>query len=170
MCGGARFDVVVLVETTSPATAREVQTTAPYQELVDTLQSGATRLHVMAARNAKRIADVDTTRPGVFLFNYFVADNADVMLRLWDYLAGWYAVETGLNNSTLLVPLDGEHADYLAINSARWDERLLRVMVRQLSTKSFWTYVLPNLEANRVGAMPVLYRLAGPRRRRQARP
>jgi hypothetical protein len=79
---------------------------------------------------------------------------------LWDYLAGWYAVETGLDNSTLLVPLEGEHSDYLAINNARWDESLPVVMFRQLSKKTFWTYVLANLEANRVGAMPILYRRA----------
>src|SRR2546421_9300263 len=156
-----RFDVVVLIETTSPAVIREVQGTGPYKVLLDALQSQAKRLHVMAARNAKRVGDVDKTRQGLFLFNYFVADDAGVMLQLWDYLAGWYAVETGLDNSTLLVPLEGERSDYLAINNARWEESLLRFLWRQFSKKSFRTYVLANLEANRVGAMPVLYRLAG---------
>jgi hypothetical protein len=33
-------------------------------------------------------------------------------------------------------------------------------MFRQLARKGFWTFVLPNLEANRVGSMPILYRLA----------
>jgi hypothetical protein len=69
----------------------------------------------------------------------------------------------------LLVPLKGEQSDYLAINNARWDETLPAVMFHQMTKKSFWTYVLGNLEANRVGAMPVLYRLANlseqPRRR-----
>ena len=156
-----RFDVVVLIETTSPAVIRDVQSTPPYEALLDALRSQAKRLHVMAARNAKRVGDVDKTRQGLFLFNYFVADDARVMLQLWDYLAGWYAVETGLDNSTLLVPLEGEQSDYLAINNARWDESLPRFLWRQFSRKSFRTYVLANLEANRVGAMPVLYRLAG---------
>lgn len=161
-----RFDVVVLIETTSPAAARQVQTTAPYQALVDALASKARRMHVIAARNAKRIGDVDKTRQGVLLFNYFVADDPDVMLDLWDYLAGWYAAETGLDNSTLLVPLEGERSDYLAINHARWDGSLLGLVLRQLTTPSFRTYMLANLEANHVGAMPVLYRIAGlPRRR-----
>jgi hypothetical protein len=70
-------------------------------------------------------------------------------------------VETGLDNSTLLVPLEGERSDYLAINNARWEESLPRFLWRQFSRKSFRTYVLANLEANCVGAMPVLYRLAG---------
>jgi len=159
-----RFDLVVLIETRSVADARAVQSTQPYEALFAVLQSQAKRLHVMAARNAKRVGDVDTTRDGLFLFNYFVADDADVMLQVWDYLAGWYAVETGLDNSTLLVPLDGAHSDYLAINHARWEESLPRFMWQQFSKTSFRTYMLANLEANRGGAMPALYRLATPSR------
>jgi hypothetical protein len=166
-----RFDIVVLIETTSPTTAPEVQRTEPYQALVNTLRAQAKDMHVIAARNAKRVGDVDKTRPGTFLFNYFVADDPEVMLQLWDYLAGWYAVETGLDNSTLLVPLEGELSDYLAINHARWNDSLPSVMVHQVSRRSFWTYVLANLEANRVGAMPILYRLAGaPKRPRRSMP
>jgi hypothetical protein len=155
----ARFDIVVLIETKSVTALDEVRGTGPYEALLDVLRRHAKRLHVMAARNAKRIGDVDKTRDGLFLFNYFVADDAAVMLRLWDYLAGWYAVETGLDNSTLLVPLDGEPSDYLAINHARWDESLPGFLWRQFSKQSFRTYMLANLEANRVGAMPALYRL-----------
>jgi hypothetical protein len=157
----ARFDIVTLIETESPASARAAQATPAYQALMDVLESKAKRLHVMAGRNAKRVGDVDQTRQGLFLFNYFVADDVDVMMQLWDYyLADWYQVETGLDNSTLLVPLEGEKSDYLAINHARWDDSLLQFMWRQLSNKSFRSYVLANLEANRVGAMPILYRLA----------
>ncbi len=161
----ARFDVVVLVETTSPEAARAVRSAPECVALVEAIRSAATHMHVMVARNAKRIGDVDKTRKGLFLFNYFVADDAQTMLELWDYLAGWYEVETGLDNSTLLTPLDGETSDYLAINNARWDESLPRVMFRQLAKKSFRTYVLANMEANHVGAMPILYRRA-PRERR----
>jgi hypothetical protein len=156
-----RFDLVVLIETTSPAVIRDLQSTPLYEALLDALRSQAKRLHVMAGRNAKRVDDVDKTRQGLFLFNYFVADDARVMLQLWDYLAGWFAVETGLDNSTLLVPLEGERSDYLAINNARSEEGLARLLWRLFSKKSFRTYVLANLEANRVGAMPIFYRLAG---------
>jgi len=160
-----RFDVVALVETTSPAVLRAVQASASYRELLDALRAQARRVHVVAARNAKRIGDVDTTRQGLFLFNYFVADEPDVALRLWDHLAGWYEVETGLDNSTLLVPLEGERSDYLAINHARWDQSAPRFISRQLLKRSFRTFVRANLEANHVGAMPVLYRIARPERR-----
>jgi hypothetical protein len=98
----ARYDVVVLIETTSPEVTGEVQTVEPYKLLVAAVQDAARDVHMMAARCVKRVADVDKTRQGLFLFNYFVADDAAVALQLWDYLAGWYAVETGLRNSTVL--------------------------------------------------------------------
>jgi hypothetical protein len=154
----ARHDVVVLIETTSPAVLGEVHATEPYQLLVEAVTEAATDVHVMPARCPKRVGDVDKTRQGLFLFNYFVADDAAVALQLWDYLAGWYAVETGLENSTLLEPI-GE-ADYVFVNHARWDHSLPRFMLRQLTKPSFRAYVLANLQANRVGAMPILYRLA----------
>jgi hypothetical protein len=154
----AHYDVVVLLETTSPEVLGEVQATQPYKLLVQAVTEAATDVHVMTARCAKRVGDVDKTRQGLFLFNYFVADDAGVALQLWDYLAGWYAVETGLGNSTLLEPL-GE-ADYVFVNHARWDHSLPRFMLRQLTKPSFRTYLLANLQANRTGAMPILYRLA----------
>jgi len=152
----ARFDIVVLIETTAPATARELQTTPVYQTLVETLRHEARDVHVIAARNARRIGAVDGTRSAVFRFTYFVADDADVMLQLWDYLAGWYVVETGLANASLFVPLEGERSDYVGIEYAGLGGRSL---VRQMRTKSFRTYLQANLAANRVGAMPVLYQI-----------
>jgi hypothetical protein len=154
------FDVVVLIETASPAAIPDVQATPLYQALVEAMRHAATDLHVIAARNAKRVGDVARKRQGLFLFNYFVADDVDVGLAMWDYLAGWYAAETGLDNSVLLVPLDGERSDYAFINFACWDLSLPRFLWHQLTTKSFRSYVLANLEANRVGSMPILYRLA----------
>jgi hypothetical protein len=154
----ARYDVVVLIETTSPEVLGEVQATEPYKLLVQAVTEAATDVHVMTARCPKRVGDVDKTRQGLFLFNYFVADDAGVALQLWDYLAGWYAVETGLDNSTLLEPLGD--ADYVFVNHARWDHSLPRFMLRQLTKPSFRTYLLANLQANRTGAMPILYRLA----------
>lgn len=114
----------------------------------------------MVARNVRRIGDVDKTRAGTFLFNYFVGDDPAVVLELWDYLAGWYEIETGMDNSTLLAPIDAQQSDYVIVNHARWDAHPLRLVLRQLSKRSFRSYMLANLEANHVGAMPVLYRLA----------
>ena len=155
----ARYDIVVLVETTSPETARQVQQTAAYAALVETLTSRASDLHIIAARNVKRVGDVEKRRNGAFLFNYFVGENPQVTLALWDYLAGWYAVETGMDNSTLLLPLEGEQSDYTIINHARWDG-LLRFMWQQMTKRSFRTYMQANLDANHVGAMPIFYHIA----------
>jgi hypothetical protein len=122
-----------------------------------TLGSTARVIHAMRAHNSKRMGHVDTTRQGLFRFTYFVADDAMVMVDLWESLAGWYAVETKRNNGILLTPLDGQQSRYVAIDLARLDERLLW---RQLAQKSYKTFVQANLEANQVGTMPVLYRLA----------
>jgi hypothetical protein len=155
----ARYDVAVLIETASHDAVAEVQATEPYRLLAEALTAAAIDLHVMTARCVKRIADVDKTRPGLFLFNHFVAEDADVALRLWDYLAAWYVVETDLDNSTLLAPAGGD-ADYVFVNHARWDHSVPEFMVKQLAKRSFRSFVTANMRANRVGAMPILYRLA----------
>ncbi|WP_063828706.1 hypothetical protein [Actinopolymorpha alba] len=153
-----RFDVAILVETTSPTVIPEAQASQAYDALLGALGEQAKRTRVTTARNAKRIGDVDKTRPGTFIFNHFVADDAAVMVDLFDYLAGWFEVEAGLDNSTLLTPL--EESPYVAINHARSGGSPVRLAARVFPKKSFRDYVLGNLQANNVGAMPVLYRLA----------
>jgi hypothetical protein len=156
----ARHDVVVLIETTSPQVLGAVQATEPYKLLAAAVTEAASDVHIMTAHCRKHVGDVDKTRQGLFLFNYFVADDAAVALQLWEHLAGWYAAETGLDNSTLLEPLG--QADYAFVNHARWDSGLSRLMLRQLTKPTFRTYVLANLRANRTIAMPILYQLAAP--------
>lgn len=154
----ARFDVAVLIETSCPAELANVQAAEAYQQLLQAVQEAAQDVHVMAARCARLVADVDKSRPGLFLFNHFTTEEPQVALELWERLAGWYAVETGLDNSTLLEPI-GE-AGYVFVNHARWDHSLPRLMLEQFAKPSFRSYVLANLRANQTVAMPVLYRLA----------
>ena len=154
----ARFDVAVLIETSSPGEIAEVQAAEAYQQLLQAVHEAAQDVHVMAARCARLLADVDKSRPGLFLFTHFTTEEPQVALELWERLAGWYAVETGLDNSTLLQPI-GE-ADYVFVNHARWDRSLPRLMLEQFAKPSFRSYVRANLRANRTVAMPVLYRLA----------
>jgi hypothetical protein len=156
----ARFDIAVLIETSSLTAVPDVQDTSTYGTLVETIQSEATQMHVMAARNQKRIDDVDKTREGLFIFNHFVADDPDVMLELFDHLAGGYVAETGLDNSTLLVPLDEADADFVAINNARWDINRFRFLWWEVTNPGLRKYVQATLKANHAGSMPVLYRLA----------
>jgi hypothetical protein len=152
--------VAVLAETSSPEAAREVRAAPAWQALAAALTERARRVHQVAARNVRRVGDVDKTCPGLFLFNYFAGDDPALAVEVWDYLAGWYEAETGLDNSTLLEPLEGEQSDYVLINHARWDGNLLLFMARQLPKKSFRSYMLANLKAHHLAAMPVLYRLA----------
>lgn len=156
----ARFDVAVLVETTTPETARELREAGPMALLTNLMRAGARHTVAFAATNAKRIADVDASRDGLFLFNHFAADDLQRALSVWDHLAGWYVAETQLGNSVLLLPLEGESSDYVFVNHARWDLSLPQFVIKQFSKPSFRGYVLANLRANRVVSMPVVYGLA----------
>ncbi|MGH9191366.1 MAG: hypothetical protein ACRDZ0_02700 [Acidimicrobiales bacterium] len=154
----ARFDVIVLVETTSPGDLEALQSTEPYAQLRKELDAGATRVDTMPARCVKCIADVDKTRPGLFLVNYFVADDVEAALKLWDHLAGWFMTETGLDNSTVLRPTGG--SEYAFVNHARWDYGLPQLWLRMFTKPSFWSFVQKNMNENRIGSMPVLCRMA----------
>ncbi|HEY7223661.1 MAG TPA: hypothetical protein VH561_08750 [Micromonosporaceae bacterium] len=164
----ARFDVSVLIETPTLDDIGAVRDSEPYQELHGALAQRSTDLHVMMARCAKSLQDVDKSRPGLFLFNFFVAEDPKIALALWDYLAGWYWAQTGLHNSTVLQPFDvpavqgaeGQRDDYAFVNHARWDYGLPGLILQQFTKPSFRSYVLDNLLINRTGSMPVLYRLA----------
>jgi hypothetical protein len=89
---------------------------------------------------------------------YFYADRTDLNLAAWRYTAGWFRDQTGLDNSTVLLPDDTSEPRYRLINHARWD-RLRDVLPSLLFKRSFRTYVLAHFKANGVAAMPVLYRL-----------
>jgi hypothetical protein len=154
------FDVVVLVEAESQEAVPSVQGSEEYRALLSELDTVAKRLHVIRAKNLKRIADVDKSRQGTFVFNHLIGDDPDVLLEHWEWLGGWYQVETGLDNSTLFVPLEGERSDYVAINNARWNISLPHLILKQLPKRSFWNYVAKNLDAHEIGAWPVFYKLA----------
>jgi hypothetical protein len=161
----ARFDVAVLVETTSAEALDEVRAAAPYQDMQAAIQAVASDMHIMAARCHRSLGEVDKTRQGLFLFNHFTTTGStdiDVATQLWEHLAGWYVAETGLDNSTLLAPIEGsgERGDYLFVNHARWDKAPMRLAAEQFGKPSFHSYVRANLSAHGLIAMPVLYRLA----------
>jgi hypothetical protein len=154
----ARYDVVTLVETTTVEAAGDVAASPEYRKLHDAVAAAAREQCLITARCLRRVGDVDKTRPGLFLFNFFAAEDPGVALDLWDHLAAWYAVETGLDNSTLLGPVGP--ADYVFVNHARWDMSLPRFAVTQFGKRTFYSYVLANLHANGTASMPILYRLA----------
>jgi hypothetical protein len=155
----ARFDVVILIETESVKAAEDLRDDPVYRELDARVRDVARYVYATTATNVKRIGPVDHSRDGVFLFNYFVADRPSQNIAVWHYTAGWFQQETGLNNSTVLLPERPGKSGYTIINHCRWD-RLRDVLPSLLFKRSFRRYVLAHFEANDTAPMPILYTLA----------
>ncbi|MGW2523727.1 hypothetical protein ACWC09_43440 [Streptomyces sp. NPDC001617] len=155
----APYDVAVLVETRSPQDIPAVQDTVAYRNLRRRLEHHCSDLHELTARCGKCVADVDRTHQGLFLFHYFLGENPQRVAELWEHLAGWYAVETGLDNALLLEPLDATASHYTHIGHARWDMGLPTAALRQFSKPSFYRFLQPTLRENHTTAMPVFYHL-----------
>jgi hypothetical protein len=154
----ASYDVAILVEATDTDALDRVLADSAYRELESTLSGAAPGALVMPARCIRMIADVDKSRDGLFLFNYFTAVDSDIALGLWEHLAAWYAAETAMDNSTLLAPL--AEAPYVFVNHARWDRRLASFMAAQFTNPTFRSYVVANLRTNRTASAPILFHLA----------
>jgi len=153
----ARFDVVLLVETTDPAAAIALRDLAAYKSIHARLTAASRRTYEVAARNVRRIADVDHGRPSVFLFNYFYADDPEKLLPVWEHTAGWFVDKTALPDSTVFEPLPGQPAEYGIINHASWPH--FRTFLPHLALRpSFRRFVLATFAANGIAAQPILYR------------
>jgi hypothetical protein len=153
------YVTVVVYETESPEATDAVENAADYAMIERAIEEAAMDTYTVTATNVKRIGAVNHDAQVVFLFNYFFADDTARNLAVWKYTAGWFQKETGLDNSTVLLPREGERCDYNIINHCRWD-RLRDVLPSLLFKRSFRSYVLANFETNRVAAMPILYRMA----------
>ncbi|MDA9774125.1 hypothetical protein N9B82_04135 [Saprospiraceae bacterium] len=154
----AKFDVVILIEVDSKEDLEWIEKDDSFLEIIKYLEENSKDLLQVKTRNARRIGDVDHTRQGVFLFNYFFADDLVQNLEVWNYTAGWFENETALDNSTLLVPLEKDAIDYTVINHCRWDN-LTDILPSLIFKRTFKSYVLENFYENNVGAMPLLYKL-----------
>ena len=156
------YDVVVLVETESLEHAKALGADRAWRAVEALLDSGdAGTAYHLTATNVRRIGPVNHEPDGVFLFNWFVADNREQNLAVWEYTAGWFQSETGLDNSTVLWPEDQSGADYSLINHCRWDS-LASLLPSLVFKPSFRSYVLANFAANGTAAIPVLYRRVRP--------
>lgn len=141
--GHPRFDVLVLVETATPAALATVS-------LGDL---GAD--FVMAARNVRRIGDIDRSRTGVFLFNHFTAPDFDRALRTWEPIAGWFTHEAGVVDSALLEPV--QESPYVFVNHVRLPCAPIRFFLRLLKP-SFRGAVSRRLRAEGIGFAAVACR------------
>lgn len=154
----ARYDVVVLIETASQGSAKGLRGHSTYRRLSVELHRGSRHTHEIAATNVRRIDDVDHSRDAVFLFNFFYADDPNVLVPVWEYTAGWFMDKTSLRDSTVLLPMAGEPDDYGIINHASWPS--FRTFLPHLIFRpNFRRYVLANFAANNISAQPILYRI-----------
>jgi hypothetical protein len=157
----ARFDIVVLVETVDISSAQSVRGVDVYRRMAERLTAAATSTYEMAARNVRRIADVDHDKPSVFLFNFFYADDTERLISVWENTAGWFVEKTALPDSTVLEPLPGEPQMYGIVNHASWPH--FRTFLPHLILRpSFRRFVLATFAANGVAAQPILYRRVQP--------
>jgi len=163
----AEFDVVLLVECRDVEAAAEVRASEAFAAIERRVEEASRYTHCITAKNAKRIAEVDHDRQGVFLFNYFFAADAkgeggskgiDVLLAVWEYTAGWWTAHANLDNSTPIQPIDDAESQYSLINHCRWD-KVVDVAPHLVFRPSMKKFVLANFTANNIVAMPILYRL-----------
>ena len=155
----AKFDFAILIETTSLEVIENIKNSRAYQIIEKEIKDSSVFTHIINATNIKHVGPVNHKKQGVFLFNYFFADNLAQNLGIWEYTAGWFQQETELDNSTVLLPMSNPQSKYSIINHCRWD-KLSDILPSLIFKKSFHSYVLENFYANKVAAMPVLYKIA----------
>jgi hypothetical protein len=85
-------------------------------------------------------------------------EDPNELLPVWEYTAGWFTTNTGLDNSTLLMPIKGDNSKYGVINHCRWD-KLSSLLPKLIFEKTIRSYVGANFAANKIASMPILYRL-----------
>ncbi len=152
----AKYDFAILIEVSSADKLIDIMNSNSYKSIEANIKDVAKHTHVTTAINVKKIETVNHKKQGVFLFNYFYADNLQQNLDVWEYTAGWFQQETGLNNSTVLLPEGNKTSKYTIINHCRWD-KMSDILPSLLFKKSFHSYVLDNFYLNKVAAMPILY-------------
>ncbi|MEV5324436.1 hypothetical protein WBK31_23610 [Nonomuraea sp. N2-4H] len=153
----ARYDIVVLIRTASVEAAHAARESAAYRELARTLRARARRTYETVAENAARLGDVDHGQDHYFLFNYFYADDRDILLKVWEYTAGWFQAKTALPDSALMRPVEGEAGGYGLINHASWPT-LGTFLPGLIFRPSFRSFVLATFKANGIAAQPIIYR------------
>lgn len=152
--GRVTFDLVLLIWCHDAEAAARIEASDAFQAMRD--QAGS-RAVIFQARNVRRIGPVDHSRPGVFLFNWFAAQDVAQNLAVWEHTAGWFQDVTHLDNSTVwqpVTPIEG----LSIVNHCRWD-RLRDILPALIFRRSFRSFVLANFAANRVAARPILYRM-----------
>jgi hypothetical protein len=108
---------------------------------------------VLAARNLRRIGDIDHPRVGTLLFNHFTAADPERALRTWEDITGWFTHKAGVAGSALLQPTG--KSPYVFVNHVRLPCGPIRFLLR-FAKPSFRTFVASRLHANQIGNAPVI--------------
>jgi len=145
--GSPKFDAMVLVQTSSPESASEVESAEAYREMAPDFS--------MAARNVRRIGDVDRVRSGAFLFNHFTSADPSAALRVWEEVTEWFVEQAGVEDSALLQPV--RESPYALVNHVRLPTGPVRFMLN-FAKPSFRTAVAAKLRAEGIGNAPVICR------------
>ena len=153
----AKFDIVILIECTSVDDALRVRDSSEFKKIEQVLNDKASYTHSMIAKNANRIDEVSKDSNGIFLFNYFYAEETQTLLDVWEYTAGWWTAKANLTNSTPIQPVEAG-SQYNLINHCRWD-KLIDVLPSLIFKPSLNNFVLKNFTVNNIVAMPILYKL-----------
>ena len=141
-----QFDVMILIQTTSPEAITTVESAEAYRHLEADF--------VMPARNIRRFGDTDHPRSGTFLFNHFTAETPELALRKWEHpIAAWFVYKAGVKDTTLLQPTRA--APYVFVNHVRLPCSPIRFFLR-LVKPSFRKSVSRTLTANRIGFAAVV--------------
>ena len=111
---------------------------------------------VMPARNSRRIGDTDRTRRASFLFNHFAAQRPAVAIEAFDQVAGWFPDKLGVDNTTLLQPVDEAAVPYAFVNYVRVPGSARGFMLDMLPRPSFHTHVRRILRTYDMSALPLL--------------
>lgn len=153
----ARYDVVVLLRTTTVSELDAVRADDAWLQLVASFEAHARHVHQIAASSPARIADVDHDPGNVFLFNYFYSTSSSTVRAVWEYTAGWFQRTTALADSVPMQPVPDASQDYTLINHCSWPN--FRTFLPHLLLRpSFRRFVLANFAANAIAAQPIMYR------------
>lgn len=140
------YDVLMLIRARTPERLAEIR--ADVQEL----EPG----FVMAAQNTRRIGETGRNRSATFLFNHFTAAVPGVALEGFDQVAGWFPDKLGVDNATLLQPVDQAASPYVFVNYVRVPHGARQFLLAMLTRPSFHTHVRRILREREMTALPLL--------------
>jgi hypothetical protein len=79
----AKFDVVILIEFDTHEFAQKFQRSLQWQDMEGNFKAETKKSLTVTGVNVRHIGHVDHSKKGVFLFNYFYADQVRQNIQVW---------------------------------------------------------------------------------------